>query len=132
MAAAIGRDEDAREYAELFEQIRKAFNSACVAQDGRISGDTQGGYALALRFDLLSDEMRPKAAQWMVDAFEPHNGHLSTGIQATHRLMPELTRNGYNDEAYRLLNLRTPPSWRYMIDAGATTIWERWDGWVEG
>ena len=35
------------------------------------------------------------------------------------------------DVAYRLLAQRTFPSWRYMIDRGATTIWERWDGWSE-
>jgi alpha-L-rhamnosidase len=57
---------------------------------------------------------------------------MSTGIQTTHRLMLELTRNGYNDEAYRLLNLRTFPSWGFMVDQGATTIWERWDGYVKG
>jgi len=46
--------------------------------------------------------------------------------------MLELTRNGYEDEAYRLLNLRTFPSWGFMIENGATTIWERWDGYVKG
>ena len=61
-----------------------------------------------------------------IDRFTP------TGIQTTNRLMLELTRNGYNDEAYRLLNLRTFPSWGFMIENGATTIWERWDGYVRG
>jgi len=46
--------------------------------------------------------------------------------------MLELTRNGYNNEAYRLLNLRKFPSWGFMLDQGATTIWERWDGYVKG
>ncbi len=68
----------------------------------------------------------------MVEGFERYDGHLSTGIQTTHRLMLELSRNGYDGEAYRLLNLRSFPSWGFMLEQGATTIWERWDGYVKG
>jgi len=130
MAAALGRQDEARRYGDLFEQIKTAFNRRFVKPDGRIPGDTQAGYALALQFNLLPDEMHPKAAQRMVEGFKRYDGHLSTGIHTTRLLMLALTRNGYNDEAYRLLNLRTFPSWGYMGDHGATTIWERWDGYV--
>ena len=47
-------------------------------------------------------------------------------------MMLELTRNGHHEEACRLVHLRTVPSWGYTIDMGATTIWERWDGYVAG
>jgi alpha-L-rhamnosidase len=90
------------------------------------------GYALALQFDLLPDELRPKAATRTVEKFGRYGGHLSTGIQTTHRLMLELTRNGYHYEACRLLNLRTFPSWGFTVEQGATTIWERCDGYVKG
>ena len=68
----------------------------------------------------------------MVDCFAAYDGHISTGFHSTDPLMLELSRNGYNDDAYRLINKRTMPSWGYAIDHGATTIWERWDGYVEG
>ena len=132
MAAVIGRTDDAKKYGRLFEGIKAAFNEKYVEPDGRIEGNTQAGYALALQFNLLPDELRPKAAKHMVKEFERYNGHMSTGIQTSHRLMLELTRNGYNNEAHRLLNLRTFPSWGFMIEQGATTIWERWDGYVKG
>lgn len=132
MAAVIGRTDDAKKYGRLFEGIKAAFNEKYVEPDGRIEGNTQAGYALALRFNLLPDKLQPKAAKHMVEDFERYNGHMSTGIQTSHRLMLELTRNGYNNEAYRLLNLRTFPSWGFMIEQGATTIWERWDGYVKG
>jgi alpha-L-rhamnosidase len=132
MAAVLGREDEAATYSGLFERIKAAFNRAYVKPDGRIEGDTQAGYALALHFDLLSENLREAAARRMVEGLKPYNGHLSTGIQATHRLMLELTRWGYIDEAYRLLNLTTFPSWGFMIENGATTIWERWDGYVKG
>jgi len=132
MAAVLGRQDEAQQYRTRFEQIKEAFNRAYVSADGTIEGNTQGGYALALRFNLLPEALRPKAARHMIAGLERYNGHLSTGIQTSHRLMLELTRNGHNDEAYRLLNLRSFPSWGFMIENGATTIWERWDGYVKG
>jgi alpha-L-rhamnosidase len=132
MAAVLGKEDDANRYREFFEESKRAFNSKFVSGDGRIQGDTQGGYALALHFDLLPESMRKQAVEHMVRGFDQYNGHLSTGFHSSHRLMLELTRNGRSDEAYRLLNLTGFPSWRLMIDNGATTIWERWDGFVEG
>jgi alpha-L-rhamnosidase len=132
MADVLGRKEDARRYGELFLRIKAAFNERFVKPDGRIEGDTQGGYALALSFNLLPENLRPKAAQLLVENIGRYHNHLSTGIQTTHRAMLELTRNGYTEVAGQLLTNRTFPSWLYMIDNGATTIWERWDGYVKG
>ncbi|MFQ5806335.1 MAG: glycoside hydrolase family 78 protein [Phycisphaerae bacterium] len=132
MAAVIGREDDAQRYAALADDIKAAFNRAYVAPDGRIQGNTQAGYALALNFNLLPDSLRAAAARYMLEAFETYRGHISTGFHSTICLMQELSRNGYNDEAYRLINNRTMPSWGYAIEHGATTIWERWDGYVEG
>jgi alpha-L-rhamnosidase len=132
MAAAIGRPEEARRYGELFQQIKAAFNRRFVRPDGRIQGDTQGGHALALHFQLLPDESRPKAAQFLAENIRAYQNHLSTGIQTTHRAMLELSRQGYHELAWQLLTNRTFPSWLYMLDNGATTIWERWDGYVKG
>ncbi|TSA32037.1 MAG: rhamnosidase [Verrucomicrobiaceae bacterium] len=132
MAAAIGRKEEARYYGELFENIKTAFNQSFVKPDGRIEGDTQGGYALALSFNLLPDDLRPKATAHLVENIRRYQNHLSTGIQTTHHAMLELMRNNQPAVAWQLLTNRTFPSWLYMIDNGATTIWERWDGYVKG
>ncbi|MBN1421032.1 MAG: alpha-L-rhamnosidase, partial [Planctomycetes bacterium] len=133
MAKVLGRADEAKRYAALAEEIRKAFLRAFVEPDGRMKGDAQGGYALALRFDLAREPaMRRAMAARMVERLEPYGGHLSTGIQTTARAMLEFTRNGYDDIAYRVLGLRTVPSWRYMLEHDATTIWERWDGFVDG
>jgi alpha-L-rhamnosidase len=132
MAGAIGRQEEARKHAELSRQIRAAFNRAFVQSDGRIQGDTQAGYALALHFDLLPEDIRPLAVRRLLEALERYQGRLSTGIQTTHRMMLELVRWGHAEAAWRLLTSREFPSWGFMIDNGATTIWERWDGYVPG
>ena len=132
IARAIGREDDAAKYGKLADNIKAAFRRAYVAPDGRIKGDTQAGYALALRFDLLEPTARGKAVEHLLEAIARYKGHPSTGIQTTHRMMLELSERGRHDEAWRLVNLRTIPSWGFMIDQDATTIWERWDGYVPG
>jgi alpha-L-rhamnosidase len=132
MAQVLGREKDSSRYLKLAGDIKTAFNQRFVQPDGRIEGDTQGGYALALNFNLLPAELRPRAAQHLVENIARYQHHLSTGIQTTHRAMLELTQHGHHETAWLLLTNRTFPSWQYMIENGATTIWERWDGYVRG
>jgi alpha-L-rhamnosidase len=131
MAEATGRYEDAREYRRLNGRIGAVFNEAFVSSDGRIEGDTQTGYLLALHMDLLPEGLRSAAAEHLVGAIEREDWHLSTGFVGVGYLCPVLTDTGHTDVAYRLLLNETYPSWGYTIKNGATTIWERWDGWTE-
>jgi alpha-L-rhamnosidase len=132
MAAVLGNDAEAREYGALFGDIKTAFNRAYVSADGRIEGNTQAGYALALHFDLLPESKRPAALAHMIEGIDAYHGHMSTGFHSTYRMMLELSRAGRSDVAYKLATNTTFPSWGYSIENGATTIWERWDGYVKG
>jgi alpha-L-rhamnosidase len=125
MAEALG--EDTAPYRDLFERIRAAFQDAYVTSDGRIKGDTQTAYVLALSMNLLPDASRKPAADRLVALIEAKDWHLSTGFLGTPRLLPVLTDTGHTDVAYRLLQQRSFPSWGYQIDRGSTTMWERWD-----
>jgi alpha-L-rhamnosidase len=107
--------------------VRAAFRTAYVGADGRVKGDTQTAYVLALSMDLLPDALRAAAADRLVALIDARDGHLSTGFLGTPRLLPVLTDTGHTDVAYRLLTQRTFPSWGYQIDRGSTTMWERWD-----
>ena len=73
----------------------------------------------------------PRAAERLVENIERHDGHLTTGFVGVGLLCPVLSEAGYGDVAHRLLLNETFPSWGYSIRHGATTIWERWDGWTE-
>jgi alpha-L-rhamnosidase len=131
MAEATGRNEDAKKYGDLNEHIKAAFQQTYVSPDGRIEGDTQTCYLLALHMDLLPEDQRSAAAEHLVRTIEREDWHLSTGFVGVGYLCPVLTEAGYTDVAYRLLTNETYPSWGYTIKNGATTIWERWDGWTE-
>ncbi|HET8631741.1 MAG TPA: family 78 glycoside hydrolase catalytic domain, partial [Thermomicrobiales bacterium] len=130
MARAIGRDAEAADYADLAARIAAAFNAAYVTADGRVKGETQTAYALALHFGLLPPNLRPLAAGHLVADIERRGRRLSTGFVGVGYLCPTLTAAGHLDVAYRLLLNEEFPSWGYSIRHGATTIWERWDGWT--
>jgi alpha-L-rhamnosidase len=127
---AVGDAAKAAQYQALFAEIRDAFDQAYVTPDGRIKGNTQCDYAMALKFDLLPAPLRGPAVQYLADDIAAHDNHLTTGFVGVSYLLPVLTAGGRLDTAYALLNQDTFPSWLFSVKHGATTIWERWDGWT--
>ena len=127
IARVLDKPGEAERYAQLFEKIRDAFQQEYVTPNGRVLSNTQTSYLLALRFNLLPDELRPAAVRHLVEAIRQH-GHLTTGFLGTPYLAPVLAANGHADVAYELLLRDRYPSWLYPVTRGATTIWERWDG----
>lgn len=130
-AAVLGKTEDAATYSALFETIKAAFNNAYInPTTGVCTSPTQCAYALALRFNLLPDALRPKVAQLLEDDVIAKGNHLSIGFLGVAHLLPSLTSGGKTGSAYSLLQQDTFPSWLFSVKHGATTIWERWDGWT--
>ena len=129
-AKACGDDAMAAKYAGLFSQVAAAFRTKYVRGDGMIGHDTQTGYALALAFDLLPEGDRAAAAQRLADNVHAKGDHLSTGFLGVSYLLPTLADHGQLPTAYTLLTQDSFPSWLFSVKHGATTIWERWDGWT--
>jgi alpha-L-rhamnosidase len=130
IAEVLGKTGDAVKYNDLFQRLKAAFNRAYVAPDGHIQGDTQTDYVLALAFGLLDADKQELAAQYLVDNIRRRDWHLSTGFVGTKSLMLALAQIGRGDVAQRLIHNDTFPSWGFSIKHGATSIWERWDGWT--
>ncbi len=149
MAHATGRTADAEKYEQIFAKIRAAFQKQFVHSDGFIAGadnapsefgminnpnakshggDTQTGYVLALHMNLLPENLRAAAAKRLADKIEQNHGLLATGFLGTPYLLEELTKADYAKLAYQLLLNTQYPSWGYMVEHGATTTWERWNG----
>ena len=128
----LEKEKEFRHYDSLAHAIRNVFINTFINNDGVVKGNTQAGYAMALEFDLVPHELKEKTVSLMVEAIKAYDYRISTGIHTTERLMNQLSVNGYPDIAYKLLESHRFPSWMYSIDQGATTIWERWDGFVKG
>ena len=108
--------------------MRDAWRRAYLRGDGTTFADTQASYVRALSFGLVPEEMTDAAASRLVSLISAADTHLRTGFLSTGDLLPVLADTGHADVAYALLFQRTAPSWLNMIDRGATTIWEDWEG----
>ncbi len=133
-ADVLGKSDDLAKYLELFERVRQSFRRAYIGPDGRIKGNTQAVYVLAITSGLVgpdrSDPEFARAAHYLVEDIEKRGNRLSTGFIGTKSLMQALSMIGRDDVAFRLLHSDSFPSWGFSIKHGATSIWERWDGWT--
>jgi len=129
-AARIARliGEDAAHYDELAAGALDAWRTEYVAADGRVTPQTQANLVRALAFGLVPPEHRQQAADDLAGLVRAAGTHLQTGFLSTPDLLPVLADHGHLDLAYELLLQDSEPSWLTMIDRGATTVWERWDG----
>ncbi|MCH8978419.1 MAG: family 78 glycoside hydrolase catalytic domain [Armatimonadetes bacterium] len=127
IAGVLGRD--ASRYEELFARARSTFVEQYIEEDGTVEGDTQTGYVMALAFGLLDGPQRTAAAGKLVENIERH-GHLTTGFVGAKDLMLVLRDIGRVDLAYKLLLSDEHLGWLHSVKHGATTIWERWNGWT--
>ena len=125
---ALGHDDDAARYEALAANALHAWRAEYVAADGKLSPDTQAAHVRALAFGLVPDEFRARTAARLVELIRAADTHLGTGFLATPYLLPVLADTGHLDVAYELLHRDTPPSWLSMVERGATTVWEEWEG----
>ncbi|MCX6039303.1 MAG: glycoside hydrolase family 78 protein [Chloroflexi bacterium] len=130
VAAVLGKTADTARYERLYQDVRQAFINRFVTPDGLVTGGTQTGYVLALAFELLPPECHQLAVIALVRDIRKKEMHLGTGFVGTPFLPFVLTEASRLDVAYDLLFQKTWPSWLYAVTQGATTIWERWDGWT--
>ena len=127
----LGRTAEAESIEALHERIVDVYRSAFVGSDGIVTGDTQGGYLLTLAFGLFrGDAERDLIAEKLVAAVTRRATSLTAGFVTVGLLCPVLAQVGREDLAFALLHNDRYPSWLFSVRNGATTIWERWDGWT--
>lgn len=127
-AKILGREADAAAYGRLSDEIKAAFHKEFFdPKTGNYGGGSQTANALALFLELAPDTARGPAWSNLFDNLAyKNNSHLTTGIIGTKYIMEVLTRFDNSDLAYDVAAQTTYPSWGYMIENGATTLWELW------
>jgi len=128
-AALLGKTDDAAKYAALADKStdglqRKFYNP----QTGLYSNGSQTSSVLPLGMGITPPDQRQRVVSALVDRIHRDGGHLQTGVLGTAWIMRALTDNGHADTAYEIASQKSYPGWGYMIDHGATTFWELWNG----
>jgi alpha-L-rhamnosidase len=130
MARAIGRIQDAEDYASLSANVAAKFTKDYLNDDGTLKVSTQTAHVLALEFGLLPEQSRAGVSSRLVASIAKNDFRMATGFLGTKPLLPVLSAHGQPDLAGRLFQSRRFPSWGYEVVNGATTVWERWDSYT--
>ena len=148
MADALGNNEKAEHYRAVAATAREAWNELFVDPETGMTRNTKGviqntqaSYATPLRFHVFSEENLPRALELYEKAIMEPEGKdsdglvippysITTGFNATGNVLNALSDNGLNDTAYRLFESTEYASWLYPVTQGATSIWERWNGYT--
>ncbi|TQJ61419.1 alpha-L-rhamnosidase [Arthrobacter sp. SLBN-83] len=128
IATVLGLPSEAARLADLSANIRAAWEMEYLDTAGHVTEARQANCVRALAFDLVSPERRAAVTAQLAELIRAAGMHLGTGFLATPYLLPVLADNGRLDLAYELLMQDTEPSWLTMVDRGATTVWELWNG----
>jgi alpha-L-rhamnosidase len=130
IATLLGKKTDADKYETAFRQTKRVFIKKYVTPDGLIAPMTQTAGILALHFDLLPDDLRPAVTQWVIRDIKARGTKTSTGFAGSSYLPHALSDAGEWEVMSQLLFQKGWPSYLFAVTQGATTIWERWDGWT--
>ena len=128
IADILGEQEDAAYYAALSEKVADAYRSILTDGNGKLKEEFQTAYVLPLQFGIFRGEERKNAAENLRRLVEKNGYCVGTGFPGTPYILFALADNGQADAAYKMLLNKKCPSWLYEVKAGATTVWERWDG----
>ena len=129
IAEVVGKEKDADTFGKKAEEIRQSFLRHFYNKEEKYCGkNSQGANAIALYTEMIPEEDRAAVLENMVkDIVEKNDYHLTTGNLCSRYILEVLFQNGYKDVAYAILTQTTYPSWGFMLERGATTIWERWE-----
>jgi alpha-L-rhamnosidase len=127
MSDIIEQKEQAEHYEALSQEIKKAYIDKFVdTTTGKCEPGTQASQSFALFLDILPADQRPAAMKYLLDDISKHDNHLTTGIFGTRYMLDLLSQEGFSQTAYDIVNQKTHPGWGYMLENGATTLWEHW------
>ena len=148
LSEAMGETENAARYREAAAEARVAWNELFIdPETGKtrntkgVIEDTQASYATPLRFNVISEENLPRVLEHYLrtitdpdtvdaDGLTVPAYSITTGFNATGNVLPALSMNGLSDVAYRMFESTDYASWLYPVTQGATSIWERWNGYT--
>lgn len=123
----LKKDEKRDTYTEIYENCRRAFRENYY-KNGRISCDTQTAYAFAYVAGYLSKE---ETLARLPEIIRENGGGMTTGFIGSRFILPALCDIGETELAYEIISRTEYPSWGYMLKNGATTVWERWNGYTK-
>ncbi|MDA7881962.1 family 78 glycoside hydrolase catalytic domain [Akkermansiaceae bacterium] len=127
-ATLKGNQKDLETFTALAGRYRSEIIAKHIDKNGKVTGDTQCAYAYVARLGLYEPHQKTRIREQFRRRMEADQFTVQTGFHGTPNLLQGLTKIGLNSEAGKVIMNERSPSWGAMVNRGATTIWERWEG----
>jgi len=130
IAAVLAKQNDADAYREKAQLLKQVIHQRFYNAEKKTYANGEQPYlAMPLLFGIVPDDLRTQVMQKLEnDILIVHNGHLNTGMHGTYFMLKLLSQQNRDDLIFEITNKTTYPGWGYMLDQGATSIWEEWQG----
>lgn len=128
LARLLHHQDDAEKFEALAQASRLAYQQNFLdTTTGKVGPGSQASQSIALFCNLVAEQDQDKVRSVLIENIRQRNGHLSTGIIGTKCMLDVLSRAGRADVAYGIVNQPSVPGWGWMLENGATTLWEHWE-----
>jgi alpha-L-rhamnosidase len=129
-AVIQGKTDDAATFAKDAAAVKEAYNNKYFNKEtAQYSNNTVTANILSLSYGMVPTGYEDKVFENIVNkTVVDCKNHVSVGLVGMQWLMRGLSDHGRADLAYTIVTNRDYPSWGYMIENNATTIWELWNG----
>ena len=129
IAKVIGDTERQHQFEKEFTDGKDLFHSTYYNnEDNEYSERIQSAAVLPLAFGLVPKENVTHIANALHRYLEKEDFCLTTGFLGSRYIMDVLSDNGYGEDVIKILHQSKFPSWKYILDSGATNITESWYG----
>ena len=129
-ARLLGKADDIVRFEALAEALKRGLNETYLNTElGQYDNGAQTTSVLPLAFGMVPDDQRQRVFDHLVGKIVGETqSHVGTGLVGGQWLNRVLTDHGRADLSFTFATNTTYPSWGYMVEKGATTVWELWNG----
>lgn len=129
-AEALGLSEEAGHWRAQAAALRPQIHAEFYRPDqGIYVIDEQAYQVMPLLSGVTPESLRPAIMKKLEEGILGRcQGHLDTGMLGTHFLIQCLEEIGRDDLLFTIMNQTDYPGWGHMLEQGATTMWEQWNG----
>ncbi|GHT64252.1 alpha-rhamnosidase [Bacteroidia bacterium] len=130
IAKLLGKEDDAKKYAEIAQQWRQRVQEQYYSADkGIYATGSQIDLAYPMLACITPDSLLSIVTENLFAETEQNRtGHIACGLAGIPVITEWAVKNHQPDWIYSMLKKRDYPGYLYMIDNGASSTWEHWNG----
>ena len=126
-SSVVGNKENIKKYDELAIRLKNLVLEKFWKSPSNNNINKQTLFSALLYHDIIPEKDISAAKDSLMIALKNGpSGHLNTGIFGTKYMLESVSKYLSPQLIFDVVNDTRYPGWGYMIDQGATTIWETW------